>query len=459
MKKCVLTKRFVFNKVINPKANILFVDFTPELDQTEYNRRQEVSMSKTNLYVTVKQSEKSVWTSNNRIYNTVEAAKDYEPMSSDDRSAEAELQFANDKFIKDWHAANADLLDPVIEDFYASSADKESIRIMLYNTESYRVGAAAMKRKSMSAEFIDEAASTFINAKSDIGDDIGDDFISDDGGIEAKVGNQVRASISTGNQEMITKASSVYEDGGDAGLVRITFDYHGNDQLFVSPIQEVAMLAAEDRNAKAMGQAMYNASMNRRNGYIRNEGQEDAVRVAGEVEKRNIAISLYENYAALIANGNKFLRTAYITNMVRYELELLYGSQYIYKYCKFSRTLAGIQDSPEIFDTVFHKAMYNKHIVPAKAAEARNAYLHLAQVIDTCPASSEKQLAWLIFNRSGEMGLDVSKITDGLDYAWNHKDLTDSNGKALATLFPATAYYALRNLAEAKGKGRSAKSA
>jgi hypothetical protein len=35
----------------------------------------------------------------------------------------------------------------------------------------------------------------------------------------------------------------------------------------------------------------------------------------------------------------------------------------------------------------------------------------------------------------------------------------DSNGKALATLFPATAYYALRNLAEAKGKGRSAKSA
>lgn len=329
--------------------------------------------------------------------------------------------------IQAWYQANSHLLDAEIENEVISFDDAEEIRLHIYDVDSFRKS----KRQSVSAkedeEVVNYTETAYLEDMQQENDE-DEDFIFDLGGNEAKVEKQYKAAILCGNYDLVTKRSSVYEDGGGLGLVRLTSDLNGNDNLFMAAGEERDFLAKEDRIAK---------------GYAKQLADRFDARRIKEVEMRDYAIERYSHYASMLQTAEDVENLAknadYVLTLVRADLQAKFGKQYIYMSAKYE--FKGKKYGS--FDMCFHDSMYAKYIKPVKdrlqADKRRDAYLKLLESVQTLPVSSNKHLAWLVANKHRECGIDTRIIKDALGYAWDNKESVEQ--------FDKQVYFALKQIA------------
>lgn len=340
---------------------------------------------------------------------------------------EQQLLKAQEQSVIDaWYAANGHLVEEVVEEEIISFDTAEELRNHLYMVDSLRKSSRQSLSAKESDEVVNYAETTYFEDALELNEE-DEDFIWDNGGNEAKVERQLKAAILTGDYSRVTKRSSVYEDGGGENLVRATDALHGNGNVFVAAGTEADLAAKEMRITK---------------GYALQLAERYTARRAKEIEMRDFAIERYKYYASLIKTNDdviKYGETADATQkLVKSDLIQEFGTEYIFMACKYEYK-GKKRGSLDLF---FHDTQYIKYINPAKQAvkqdERRAKYLEILASVETIPASSPRHVAWLLINKTAEVGINVSSIRDALGYAWDNADVKQ---------FDKQVYFALKQIA------------
>lgn len=307
-----------------------------------------------------------------------------------------------------------------ITDSHYSFEEAEAIRLNFYEADSMRRTKRQTTEVEVSDDFSNGESVSFEDLEEE--NEADEDYIYDMGGAEFYVAQQHKAAIQCGDVDRITKRSSVYEDGGDIAVTRVTGIEHGNDNMFANRVQEAHLVEKEIRYAKALAAEM--------------KAKFDARR-AKEIEMRDFAIAEYKRIAALIvdeASAVKYGEGTYV--LVRAALKEKFGTEYIYKYVRYEYK----GKKYPTFETCFHMMMTDKFIkstILAVVGDKRKlAYLALKKQLDGVPARNAAHLASLIKSMHKEIGIDRSRISDALGYAWE-------NGE----FFAGPVYGALKGLA------------
>lgn len=351
----------------------------------------------------------------------------------------AQLKFEQEQFIKQWHKENAALIEPVIEEQEVfAKADHEAIAEELVNMYGEAIYSYTGKRGGASVKLVEETSSVDLTQPDYLSDseinELSDEELAellleeDDGGIVADVAAQHSASIMTGNQELITKRSSIYEDGGNFGLVRCT-DLLSINSQWMTRKAEQAFIDAEDRYTYGLVAEMTAKFEAKREIQVamRDFAYASFAALAEEIK----SAASYKDAKAIFDNSTITVNQALVAE---------FGSNYIYEHCMLTNKHGthSMQDWFFIVQRSKLNAVLKEVWTDSYNAKCYAAYERVRKVINNAPVDN-KLLPAYIASHGKAAGLDKQDVKLALSHAYNNQEAR----------FPMYIYTALRNYSQA----------